>query len=96
MYHVYIMASLHRVLYIGVTGRLAERVAEHKAHLYPHSFTATYRCTRLVYCEEYARIQDALAREKQLKGWRREKKVRLIQNVNPEWIDYFASLSSRA
>jgi putative endonuclease len=87
-YHVYVMASLRRVLYIGVTGRLAVRVAEHKAHFYPDSFTARYDVTRLVYCEEYSRIEDALAREKQMKGWRRSKKVRLIQNVNPDWRDY--------
>ncbi len=87
MYYVYVMASLRRAIYIGVTGKLDERVAEHKSKKYPRSFTAQYNCTRLVYCEDFDRIVDAIAREKQLKGWRREKKIRLIQSVNPDWMD---------
>jgi putative endonuclease len=87
MYSVYILASFHRVLYIGVSGKLEERVAEHKAHKYPRSFTSQYHCTRLVYVEPFDRVVDALTREKQLKGWRRGKKLRLIQSVNPHWID---------
>jgi putative endonuclease len=87
---VYILASFHRVLYIGVTGKLEERVIEHKSHKYPRSFTAQYNCTRLVYVEQFDRVVDAIAREKQLKGWRRDKKLRLIQSLNPDWIDLAA------
>ena len=86
-YAVYIMASLQRVLYIGVTGKLETRVEEHKAHTYPRSFTALYNVTRLVYVEWYDQIADAIAREKQIKGWRRSKKVALIRSINPEWAD---------
>ena len=86
-YAVYIMASLRRVLYIGVTGKLETRVEEHKTHTYPKSFTARYNVTRLVYVEWYDQIVDAIAREKQIKGWRRSKKVALIRGVNPDWAD---------
>jgi len=55
--------------------------------LYPASFTSQYNVTKLVYVEEYTRIQDAIAREKQMKGWRRSKKVALIERMNPEWLD---------
>ena len=68
------------------------RLNEHRAHKYPQSFTSRYNVTRLVYFEEYTRVEDAIAREKQLKGWRRSKKVWLIEQMNPAWND----LSSRA
>ena len=87
MYAVYTMASWSRVIYIGITGKLEERVQEHKAHQYPNSFTSQYNCTRLVYVENFDRIEDALACEKQLKGWRRSKKVNLIQSLNPHGHD---------
>lgn len=90
MYHVYVMASVQRVLYIGVTGNLEQRVGEHQSKKYPRSFTAQYNCTRLVYAEVFDRVVDALAREKQLKGWRRGKKIRLIQAANPDWVDLSA------
>ena len=86
-YAVYIMASLQRTLYIGVTGKLDTRVEEHKAHIYPSSFTARYNVTRLVYVELYDEIEEAIAREKQLKAWRRSKKLALIRRNNPEWAD---------
>ena len=87
LYYVYILASISRVLYIGVTGTFERPLAEHREHAYPNSFTVRYNVTRLVYCEEYMRIEDAIVREKELKGWRRAKKVRLIESMNPEWID---------
>ena len=87
LYYVYILASISRVLYIGVTGAFERRIAEHRAHTYPSSFTARYDVTRLVYCEEYMSIEDAITREKELKGWRRAKKVRLIESMNPNWVD---------
>ncbi len=89
-YAVYILASRQRAIYIGVTGRLDERVAEHKAKLYPQSFTAIYNIDRLVYVEHYDQIDQAITREKQLKGWRRSKKVALIESLNPYWTDFFA------
>ena len=85
-YTVYIMASRSRVLYIGVTNDLARRVFEHKRGLVP-GFTARYRVNRLVYVEEFDSICDAIAREKQLKGWRRSRKVSLIERRNPIWKD---------
>ena len=87
LYYVYILASLTRVLYIGITGNFEQRLNEHRAHKYPRSFTSQYNVTRLVYFEEYTRVDDAITREKQLKGWRRSKKVRLIESLNPAWED---------
>ena len=85
-YHVYIMASLSRRLYIGVTNDLGRRMAEH-TRLTPGAHTARYRITRLVYLEETSDIRIAIAREKQLKGWPRLRKCRLIETVNPDWRD---------
>jgi putative endonuclease len=82
---VYILASRSRVLYIGVTKDLARRLAQHRAGL--SSFTARYRVDRLVYAEEHASPRDAIAREKQLKGWTRARKVALIEEHNPTWRD---------
>jgi putative endonuclease len=86
-YYVYILASRTRVLYIGVTNDLAGRVASHRNHVNPKSFTARYQVTSLVYFEEFREIRDAIVREKELKGWRREKKVRLIEKMNLDWRD---------
>ena len=86
-YYVYILASIKRVLYIGVTGNLEKRLAQHRAKVDPECFTAQYNVDRLVYVEEYRQVQDALAREKQLKRWSRAKKVWLIERVNPGWQD---------
>jgi putative endonuclease len=85
-YHVYILASRGRVLYVGVTNDLERRVREHKAHLVP-GFTQRYNVDRLVYFETTANVQAALAREKEIKGWRREKKVALIEAENPQGRD---------
>jgi len=85
-YSVYILASKSRVLYIGVTNDLERRLFEHKQKLVP-GFTSQYNVTRLVYFEDYGDIRDAIAREKQLKGWRREKKTVLIEAMNPQWRD---------
>lgn len=84
---IYIMANHHHnVLYIGVTSDLARRVWEHQQHLVP-GFTSKYHCTKLVYVETTPDINEAIAREKELKGWRREKKDTLINSMNPEWRD---------
>lgn len=75
------------VIYIGVTDDLDERVKEHKLKVYPKSFTAKYNCDKLVYFEEYENGIDASTREKQFKKWKREWKVNLIVEMNPNWID---------
>ena len=85
-YYIYIMASRSRVLYIGVTNDLARRVNEHKQSLIP-GFTKKYRVTRLVYIEQFGDIRDAIAREKQIKGWVRARKLNLIEALNPTWED---------
>jgi putative endonuclease len=85
-YYVYIMANRSGTIYIGVTNDLERRVAEHKARATP-GFTARYNTTRLVYYEDTDDVWAALEREKQLKGWRRSKKVELIQGMNPHWMD---------
>lgn len=85
-FFVYIPASPSRTLYVGVTGDLERRVYEHKLKLVP-GFTAKYGVTRLIHMETYAKIDDAIAREKEIKGWRREKKLALIETQNPNWWD---------
>ncbi len=81
----YIMASQRRVIYIGVTGNLHARVWEHKFE--PEGFVAKYQTNKLVYFERYARMLSAIGREKELKGWRRDRKIALIESVNPKWRD---------
>lgn len=92
-YSTYIMASRSRVLYIGVTNDLARRVNEHRQGLVA-GFTRKYRVNRLVYFEEFADIRDAIAREKEIKGWRRSRKVSLISGRNPTWEDLAEPLFS--
>lgn len=86
-YHVYIMASISKALYIGVTGNFYKRIKQHKEKHDPKSFTARYHCTKLMYYENYGDVNNAIDREKQLKKWRREKKINLFKSVNPEWKD---------
>ncbi|HUU53423.1 MAG TPA: GIY-YIG nuclease family protein [Armatimonadota bacterium] len=85
-YYVYIMASSTCTLYTGVTSDLARRVYEHKNGLLA-GFARRYGITRLVYCEATDDVYAALQREKQIKRWRRAKKVDLIESVNPNWDD---------
>lgn len=85
-YWTYLLASRTRVLYVGVTNDLARRVEEHRAGR-GGAFTKRYRVRRLVYAEEHADVRDAIRREKQVKGWRRERKVALVEAANPEWRD---------
>ncbi|HWG19482.1 MAG TPA: GIY-YIG nuclease family protein [Terracidiphilus sp.] len=85
-YFTYIMASRSHTLYIGVTGNLQKRVFEHKWREHD-GFTERYNCDRLVWFETHQDVQRAIAREKQLKGWRREKKIALIEKANPTWQD---------
>lgn len=91
MYYVYILTSQsNRVMYIGVTNDLRRRVREHKSEQID-GFTKKYHVHKLVYYEEYHEIYDAISREKQLKGWRREKKNLLVETKNPTWDDWFES-----
>jgi len=86
VYHLYIMASESGALYVGVTNFLERRVAEHKAGLIS-GFSEKYKTKKLVYFEPLGDIRNAIAREKQLKRWRRDKKVALIEKINPTWRD---------
>ncbi len=85
-YYVYIMTNKSKTLYTGVTDDLERRVYEHKNKLVA-GFTSKYNITKLVYYGETNDVQEALAREKQIKGWIRAKKVALIESENPEWKD---------
>ena len=85
-YFVYIMSSQHRALYIGVTIKLDRRVFQHKAHFFA-GFTAKYNVSNLVYFERYSNVYRAIGREKELKGWLRQKKLSLIESTNPNWKD---------
>ena len=76
-------------LYIGVTNDSLVRVAQHRRKEIP-GFTRDYHCTNLVYCSHFRDIRDAIVREKQLKGWRREKKNALVAKANPHWNDLAA------
>jgi len=86
-YYTYIVASRTHALYIGMTNDIERRVTEHKGGKLP-GFSAQYRCNRLVWFERYTSPGTAIAREKQLKGWRRSKKLILIEQENPTWIDW--------
>jgi putative endonuclease len=80
------MTNKSRTLYTGVTNNLERRVGEHKSKAIP-GFTSKYNITKLVYYEEGSDINVAIAREKQIKGWLRAKKIALIESTNPEWRD---------
>jgi putative endonuclease len=86
VYHVYILASATGVLYTGVTNFLERRVRQHKAKIV-EGFTKKYDVTRLVYYEPHGQVVGAIGREKQIKRWRREKKLALIRSMNPGFRD---------
>ena len=88
-YHVFILASHSRTLYIGMTNDIRRRISEHKRGAIP-GFTMDYRITNLVYFETSAAPRTAIAREKQLKRWPRWRKIRLIEADNPAWRDLSA------
>lgn len=85
-YYVYIMTNKSRTFYVGMTNNLERRSFEHK-HKLIQGFTSRYNITQLVYYEVYSDVREAIAREKQVKDWRREKKIALIESVNPSWKD---------
>ena len=87
VFHVYILTSVNRkVMYVGVTNSLENRVAEHRSGK-GSAFTRRYRVHTLVHAEEYRYVEDAIAREKEIKGWRRSKKDELVEATNPTWAD---------
>ena len=81
-YSVYISGTL----YIGITSNLTFRVRQHKEHI-SRGFTANYEVDRLLYYQTYGQVSTAIASEKQLQGWKREKKVALVEKSNPQWRD---------
>ena len=92
-YYVYILTNKYcTVLYTGVTSNLVQRIYEHKNHLDKDSFTAKYNVTRLVYFEETSDVRAAIEREKQIKGWNRDRKTSLIMEMNPKWEDLYSRI----
>ena len=86
-YTVYILTNAgNSVVYIGVTNDIERRISEHRSGLVP-GFTRRYRLNKLIYYEQCSTVDDAIAREKQLKSWRRAKKEQLIAGMNPQWHD---------
>ena len=85
-YYVYILTNMSRTLYVGVTNDLERRMYEHRHKLVP-GFTSKYNVSWLVHYEQTSAIESAIAREKEIKGWRRSKKVALIEASNPQWKD---------
>jgi len=88
-YYVYILTNHTGTLYTGITNNLVRRLDEHRRGV-GSKFTAKYNIKRLVHFEVYQYVRDAIAREKEIKGWRREKKVALIEQTNPGWKDLSA------
>ena len=86
--YIYILTNNNNnVLYIGVTSNLTYRLNQHRTGYFSGSFTCRYNVTKLVYFEKFDNIEIAIAREKQLKGWARQKKINLIAGFNPGWVD---------
>jgi putative endonuclease len=93
-YYVYILTNSSRMLYIGVTGDLERRMFEHQNKRVP-GFSPKYNFHKLVYWESFGNVNDAIAREKTIKGWLRSKKVALIQSSNPQWKDLCPDRSNK-
>ena len=87
MYYVYILTNKNRtVLYTGITGNLEKRIYEHKNKII-EGFTKRYNADKLVFCEAFNDVNEAISAEKKIKGWKREKKISLIESINPNWND---------
>jgi putative endonuclease len=86
LYYAYIVASRSRTLYVGITSDLMKRVWQHREGVFD-GYSKLYQCNRLVWFEEFGAVLEAIAREKQLKGWRRSKKIGLIERENVTWAD---------
>ncbi|MBR6364375.1 MAG: GIY-YIG nuclease family protein [Alphaproteobacteria bacterium] len=93
-YYVYIMASKKNgTLYVGVTNDIARRAFEHRTNMNKKSFTARYNVHNLVYMETCDSPNVAIEREKQIKSWSRQRKIDLIESMNPDWTDMFDYLN---
>ncbi|HOA19352.1 MAG TPA: GIY-YIG nuclease family protein [Sedimentibacter sp.] len=89
MYYVYILTNKYnKVLYVGITNDLIRRIYEHKNNLV-EGFTSKYNVHKLVYYDLTSDVMSAITREKQIKGWTRDKKIKLIESMNPEWKDLY-------
>ncbi len=88
------MASISYVIYVGVTNDLIERVEQHKDEV-GGGFSKKYKTKKPVYYEHYNGIKQAIYREKEIKAWRREKKIKLIQSMNPKWKDLYWDITDR-
>ena len=85
---VYVMSNRRNgTLYVGVTSQLVRRVWQHRTYAFPNCFTARYNCNILVYYQAFDRIENAIVEEKRIKGGSRQKKIQLIEDMNPEWKD---------
>ena len=80
------MTNRSKTLYTGFTSNLAARLFQHKHRIFP-GFTAKYNIDALIYYEEFSEVEEARCRERQIKGWRRDKKIALVESVNPGWLD---------
>ena len=93
MYYVYILSNCtNTAIYTGVTNDLIRRVYEHKHELDPKSYTAKYGIHKLVYFEETGDVRSAIEREKQIKGWNRARKNKLVESKNPRWEELYDGL----
>lgn len=93
-YYVYLLASQRNgTLYVGVTNDLLRRVHEHREHLVP-GFTKKYGVTRLVWFETHSSVDTAIVREKRIKAWKRDWKVALFRDTNPDWNDLYPALTA--
>ena len=89
----YIVTNKHnKVLYTGVTSNLKSRIESHRSKKYPHAFTARYNANKLVWFQEFDSIVNARTREKQIKAGSRAKKIKLIEDLNPEWKDLYKTI----
>lgn len=91
-YYIYILTNKSKTLYTGVTNNLKRRVYEHRHNKMIEGFTKKYNLTKLVYYEITVDVRSAITREKQIKGWLRNKKIHLIESFNPEWKDLSSEL----
>ena len=92
-YYVYILSNTTgTTVYVGITKDLIRRVYEHKHKLDPNSFTAKYDIHKLVYYESTPDVRAAIEQEKQLKGWNRKRKNKLVESMNPRWEDLYESI----
>ncbi len=92
---VYIITNQYnKVLYTGVTSALRARIWEHKTKFHPKSFTAKYNCNKIVWYETFPRIEEAIEREKQIKGGSRKDKEELIKSINPTWKDLWDDIQN--